>query len=80
MDEYMINLEEALVGFVLNPKFMLWIWYKGDWLKEIFGLAQSMVEWYMEVPNLVSICICIYVFIPNENNEHMHWLMCLFYD
>jgi len=36
---------------------MLGIWYGGDWLKEIFGLAQSMVGWYMEVPNLVELFI-----------------------
>ena len=28
-----------------------------DWLKEIFGSSQSMVRWYVEVPNLVGFCI-----------------------
>jgi len=29
-----------------------------DWLKERFGSSQSMVGWYVEVPNLVGICVC----------------------
>jgi len=29
----------------------------GDWIKEIFGSTQSMVGWYVEVPELVSFCI-----------------------
>ena len=34
---------------------MLEIWHKGDGLKERFGSAMSMVEWYVEVLNLVEI-------------------------
>ena len=36
---------------------MLGIWHRGDWLKERFGLAQSMVGWYVEVPDLVGFFI-----------------------
>ena len=36
---------------------MLGLWNEGDWLKEIFGLAQSMVKWYVEVPDLVGFFI-----------------------
>ena len=53
MVEYTKNPEEALVGFFVSPTFMLGVWHKGDWLKQIFGLAQSMVGWYMEVLDLV---------------------------
>ena len=38
---------------------MLGIWHKGDWLKERFGLAMSMVGWYMEVSNLVGSFLCL---------------------
>ena len=34
---YTTKPEEALVGFVLSPTFMLGIWNMGDSLKEIFG-------------------------------------------
>ena len=44
--------------FVVRLTFMVGTWHRGDWLKERFGSAQSMVGWYMEVPDLVSICIC----------------------
>ena len=54
---YMVNLEEALVGFVVSPIFMLGIWHEGDWMKQIFDSAQSMVGWYMEFPELVGIFI-----------------------
>ena len=33
---------------------MLGIWRRGDWLKDRFGAAQPMVEWYVEVPDLVG--------------------------
>jgi len=33
---------------------MFGIWNGGDWLKEIFGSAQSMVKWFMEVPDLLA--------------------------
>ena len=33
---------------------MVGILHKGDWLKERFGSTKSMVEWYMEVPELVE--------------------------
>ena len=33
---------------------MLGIWHEGDWLKERFGSAQSMVRWYAKVPELVG--------------------------
>ena len=33
---------------------MLGIWCGGDWLKERFGSAQSMVGWYMKVPELAG--------------------------
>jgi len=33
---------------------MLGLWHRGDWLKERFGSAMSMVGWYMEVLNLVG--------------------------
>jgi len=36
---------------------MLGIWHGGEWLKERFGSAQSMVKWYVEVPDLVGFCI-----------------------
>jgi len=29
--------QEALVGFVLSPAFMLGIWQRADWMKERFG-------------------------------------------
>ena len=54
----MINLKEALVGFVMNPTFMLGIWHGDDWIKERFGSTQSMVGWYVEVLDLVVFCIC----------------------
>jgi len=38
---------------------MLGIWHEGDWLKEIFGSAMSMVRWYVEVPNIVDSCLCL---------------------
>jgi len=38
---------------------MLGIWNEGDWLKEIFGLAQSMVGWNVEVPDLVGFFLCL---------------------
>lgn len=50
-----------LVLFWFNPyypTFILGIWHEGDNLKELFCLAQSMVEWYMEVLDLVGIFIC----------------------
>ena len=50
--------EEALVGFVVSPTFMLGIWHEGDWLKERFGSNQSMFGWYVEAPDLVGFCIC----------------------
>ena len=31
---------------------------EGDWFKKTFGSTQSMVGWYMEVPNLVGSFIC----------------------
>jgi len=34
---------------------MLGIWHRGEWMKERFGSAMSMDEWYVEVPNLVRI-------------------------
>ena len=34
---------------------MLGIWHGGDLLKEISGSAQSMVEWYVELSDLVGI-------------------------
>ena len=49
--------EEAFIGFVVSPTFMLGIWHESDLLKQIFGSAQYMVGWYMEVPNLVVFCI-----------------------
>jgi len=49
---------------------MLGIWHGGVWLKERFGSTQSMVGWYMEVLDLVGICICYYALILIENNEH----------
>jgi len=53
----MVKPQEALIGFVMNPTFMLGIWHEGDWLKERFGSAQSMVGWYVEVPDLVGFFI-----------------------
>ena len=34
-----------------------WNMARGDWLKERFGLAMSMVGWYVVVPYLVGLCI-----------------------
>jgi len=52
---------EALVWFCLvysmRSTFMLGIWRRGDWLKERFGSTQSMVGWYVEVPDFVGIFI-----------------------
>jgi len=36
---------------------MLGIWHEGDWLKEIFALAESMVGQYVEVFDLVGFVI-----------------------
>jgi len=33
---------------------MLGMWCEGDWMKGRFGSTQSMVGWYVEVPNLVG--------------------------
>ena len=44
------HVEEALIGSIVSPILMLGICHRGDWLKEIFGLAQSMVGWYVEFP------------------------------
>jgi len=33
---------------------MLGIWHEGDWMKERFSSAQSMVGWYVKVPDLVG--------------------------
>ncbi len=54
---YTVKAEESLVGFVVSPIFMLEIWHGVDWLKEIFGSTQSMIRWYMEVPDLVGLYI-----------------------
>jgi len=50
---------------IRDDTFMLEIWNEGHWLKEIFGSTISMVEWYVEVPNLVGLCFiscfsCLY--------------------
>jgi len=37
---------------------MLRIWQRGDWLKEIFGSAQFMVRWYVEVLDFFGFFIC----------------------
>jgi len=52
-----IKLEEDFC-FVVSPTFMLGIYHNCDWMKERFGLAQSMVDWYMEVLDLVRFFIC----------------------
>jgi len=39
------------------PSFMFGIWHEGGWQKERFGSTESMVGWYMEVPDLVGFCI-----------------------
>jgi len=46
----------VVLGLVvlLDPTFMFGIWHGGDWLKERFGSAMSMVGWYMEVLKLVG--------------------------
>ena len=44
-----VKLEETWISFFVSPTFMFGIWHEGDWLKEIFGSAQSMVGWYVEV-------------------------------
>jgi len=54
---YTTNPEEALAVFVVSPTFMLGIWHGANWMKEIFGSAQSRVGWFMEVPDLVGLCI-----------------------
>ena len=54
---YTVKLEEALVGFVVSPKFMLGIWNKGDWLRERFSSTQYMVDWLVEVSDLIDLCI-----------------------
>jgi len=61
---YTINPEEALVGFVMSPTFMLRIWHGGDWLKKIFGSSQSMVGWYVAVPNLVGFAYVNKIYFP----------------
>jgi len=38
---------------------MFGIWHGGDQLKERFGSAMSMVEWYVEIPNLTGSCLCL---------------------
>lgn len=48
------NLRESLVIYVSSLTFMLGIRHKGDWLNKRFSLTQSMVRWYMEVPDLVG--------------------------
>ena len=58
LGRYTIKIEEALVGFVVSPTFMLGKWNKGDWMKERFRSTQYMVRWYVEVPDLVDFCIC----------------------
>ena len=45
--------------FIHDTPFMLGIWHEADWLKERFGLSISMVEWYVEVSNLVGSCLCL---------------------
>ena len=49
---------ETWIGFCCESQFMLGIWHEGDWLKERFGSAQSMVKWYVEVLELVGFFIC----------------------
>lgn len=41
----------------MNTTFTIGIWHEGDWMKEIFGSTQSMVDWYVEVPKLVGLYI-----------------------
>ena len=53
------NLWIPLVVFGLvykwDPMFMLVIWHRSGWLKEIFVSTMSKIEWYMqEVLNLVG--------------------------
>ena len=43
--------------YPMNPTFMLGIWHMGDWLKQIFGSVQSMLRWYVKVPDMVGFCI-----------------------
>ena len=59
-----VKPDETYFGLVLSPTFMLGIWHRGDWMKEIFGSALSMVGWYMEVPILVGILILIRTIFP----------------
>ena len=67
--------------YPIDPTFMLGIWHEGDWLKERFGLAQSMVRLYVEVSDLVdTMRMLYYVLFILEINEHKYWLLCLFYD
>lgn len=60
----MVKHEEALVGFVVSPTFMLGIWYEGDWLKERFALAQSMVRWYVEVLTWLDFAYVNKIYFP----------------
>lgn len=48
---------ENWIGFVVSSIFVLGIWHGGDWLKERFGSSQSMVGWFVEFLDLVSLCI-----------------------
>lgn len=53
----MVKPDEALIGSLVSSTFIFGIWHESDWLKERFGLGQYMVRWFVEVPNLVGLCI-----------------------
>ena len=61
---YALKVEEALVLFVMSPTLIFGIWHGGDFLKEIFRSVQSMVEWYMEVANLVAFAYVNNIYFP----------------
>ena len=58
---------------------MLGIWNMGDWLKERLGSAQSMVEWYMEVLELVGFSYVNNSSFPLVIYEYLFLLLCVFY-
>ena len=57
---------------------MLGIWHECDYLKEIFGSAQSMVEWYMEAPDLVGFRYVNTSYFPLIFHQYLYLLLCGF--
>ena len=57
---YAINLGNH-GWFYCESHIHAWNMAWGDLLKERFGLAQSMVRWYVEVPNFVGLHMLIRV-------------------